>query len=226
MHTGNETVTRSSPARPSAKHLVCVIVLGTVIFGIEADRRRGGATWTAADLFPAEPQPAFPWVLHDGRHWQVASTTFEESDSTDATEGTRGACPSGMVEVRGRMRQDSPVIAIEAMQRLLCTRWLAETYPERCAEFDQQRWIAFVDGLSTVDMDFCIDRFEYPNVKGQFPWIFVRWTEAVDLCAGEGKRLCSEDEWTLACEGEDAWPYPYGFVRSAEACVIDRRWRA
>ena len=53
----------------------------------------------------------------------------------------------------------------------------------------------------------------------------VNWYEAEDLCADEGKRLCNEDEWTFACEGEEATPYPYGYTRDATACVIDQPWR-
>jgi len=44
-------------------------------------------------------------------------------------------------------------------------------------------------------------------------------------CAQESKRLCTEDEWTFACEGEAALPYPTGYVRDAAACVIDRALR-
>ena len=87
--------------------------------------------------------------------------------------------------------------------------------PERCGQFDEARWKAYVNELPTVDESFCIDRYEYPNVKGQYPWVFVSWNEAAEVCERDGKRLCSETEWTFACEGEDAWPYPYGFERSA-----------
>ena len=45
------------------------------------------------------------------------------------------------------------------------------------------------------------------------------------LCSNQGKRLCTEDEWTFACEGEEAWPYPYGYTRSQDMCVIDRSAR-
>lgn len=73
-------------------------------------------------------------------------------------------------------------------------------------------------------MDYCIDRFEYPNVLGQNPIIVVTFHEAEALCKRGGKRLCNEHEWTFACEGEEVPPYPYGFTR-ATACVIDRPWR-
>jgi formylglycine-generating enzyme required for sulfatase activity len=39
------------------------------------------------------------------------------------------------------------------------------------------------------------------------------------------ERLCTEAEWTFACEGEESAPFPYGYNRDSEACVIDRAWR-
>jgi formylglycine-generating enzyme required for sulfatase activity len=149
----------------------------------------------------------------------------EEVEATDARENNRGMCPAGMVEVQGRMRVDPAPEFLDAMQKLTCTRWLNEEFPERCAEYDETRWASIVAKASQKEMSFCVDRFEYPNVAGQFPWVFVTFNEAADLCAQSGKRLCSEEEWTFACEGEDALPYPYGYRRSPEACVIDRPWR-
>ena len=48
------------------------------------------------------------------------------------------------------------------------------------------------------------------------------WYEARNECRAVGKRLCSDTEWTLACEGQERLPYPYGYVRNAEACNIDK----
>ena len=41
-------------------------------------------------------------------------------------------------------------------------------------------------------------------------------------CESVGKRLCSDTEWTLACEGQERMPYPYGYARNADACNIDK----
>ena len=71
-----------------------------------------------------------------------------------------------------------------------------------------------------------MDQFEFPNRKNSNPWIFVNFNESEELCKQQGKRLCSEDEWTFACEGEEAKPYPYGYDRDQNACVIDRPWLA
>lgn len=69
---------------------------------------------------------------------------------------------------------------------------------------------------------FCIDRFEYPNLEGVYPALMADWFDAKEACETEGKRLCSMSEWTLACEGPERWPYPYGWERDVNACNIDR----
>jgi formylglycine-generating enzyme required for sulfatase activity len=70
-------------------------------------------------------------------------------------------------------------------------------------------------------MHFCIDRYEYPNKKGEYPVILVDFNEGRNLCSAQKKRLCTEDEWTFACEGEEAQPYPNGYTRDADVCVND-----
>lgn len=71
---------------------------------------------------------------------------------------------------------------------------------------------------------FCIDQYEYPNHWGALPMVMVNWYEACRLCEQQGKRLCGDDEWTLACEGPERLPYPYGWQRDPSACNIDKRW--
>ena len=77
---------------------------------------------------------------------------------------------------------------------------------ERCASFDKKKWEAVRDKLPTKDMHFCIDRFEYPNRKGEYPVIYVNWYESNQFCKEQGKRLCTEEECTFACEGQEAVP--------------------
>ncbi|WP_394829258.1 formylglycine-generating enzyme family protein [Pendulispora albinea] len=107
-----------------------------------------------------------------------------------------------------------------------CLRWLPNTKevvshePLRCAEFAPS-----VCKGQTRPMTFEIDRYEYPGRAGVRPQVNVTWVQAGALCAARGKRLCTEEEWTLACEGDSLWPYPYGLVRDASACHIDEPLR-
>jgi formylglycine-generating enzyme required for sulfatase activity len=164
------------------------------------------------------------WRLVSGRHWQIVTPTGtgEPADVTDARENTRGSCGPGMVEVSGRMKQH---FLLDELQMQACSKWIDRKWPERCGEYDRDKWLALSRELPTVPLHFCIDRFEYPNRKGEYPIILVNWYEARDACAANGKRLCTEDEWTFACEGEEARPYPNGYVRDPEACLNDRPWK-
>lgn len=177
-------------------------------------------------------QPQREWRLVDGKHWQIVGSEGEDPRITDSLEGTRGSCGDGMVEVKGNMMADPEkrVLfdpnSIEEMQKRTCTKWITKEYPERCAEFDREKWLAMSKDRARKPMHFCMDRFEYPNRRGAFPIIFITHYEAADRCKADGKRLCNEDEWTFACEGEEATPYPYGYVRDPEKCPKDGKWRA
>jgi sulfatase modifying factor 1 len=119
------------------------------------------------------------------------------------------ACPAGMVEVDGDY---CPYVEQK------CLRWLDPETHMRCAEFAPTSACP----MRSSHKHFCIDRFEYPNREGEKPRVMVTWTQAQKLCGDEGKRLCGESEWTLACEGSERLPYPYGYTRNRDACNIDR----
>ncbi|HXX68411.1 MAG TPA: SUMF1/EgtB/PvdO family nonheme iron enzyme [Polyangiaceae bacterium] len=198
-----------------------------LLVALVTQRPSSNAEWAALETPPAAPL-AHEWQLVEGRHWQIASTHEPEDPAvSDAHEGTRGNCPLGMVEVDGLMVGGSHgrLDAIDELQRPTCVDWIDQTFPERCARFDRPQWLALSASLPREPMHFCIDRFEYPNRRGAYPWIMVDFFEARNLCARDGKRLCTEAEWTFACEGEEAMPYPYGYDRGADVCVIDRPWR-
>jgi hypothetical protein len=126
-------------------------------------------------------------------------------------ESGLGACPEGMVEVEGDY---CPSVEQK------CLRWLdpQNTTPRRCAEYAKTSTCR----TATAKKHFCIDRFEYPNKAGNTPVVMKTWHEAANTCKGQGKRLCSDSEWTLACEGQERLPYPYGYTRNADACNIDK----
>ncbi len=175
-------------------------------------------------------KPRHKWRSVRGKHWQIISTKYESAAKTDRREGNRGNCPRGMVHVKGNMKLDPSSNPfehgrIERMQLKTCKKWLRKEFPEACIKFDRKKWLGMIKELKTKPMEFCIDRYEYPNSRGQYPFIYVSWYESRKLCRDQGKRLCEEDEWTFACEGEDAMPYPTGYVRSAKNCIRDRHWR-
>jgi sulfatase modifying factor 1 len=123
--------------------------------------------------------------------------------------GDASNCAPGMVEVEGDY---CPTLEQK------CLRWLDPETKQRCAEFLPT---SSCKG-KTVHKHFCVDRFEYPNVQGEKPAVMKTWLDARATCQSEGKRLCGESEWTLACEGRERLPYPYGYTRNDEACNVDK----
>ncbi len=75
-----------------------------------------------------------------------------------------------------------------------------------------------------VELDYCIDEYEFPNRRGEKPPVMVSFFDAEQSCAQQGKRLCLESEWIAACEGPEETPFPHGYQRSAEKCNIDNKW--
>lgn len=70
---------------------------------------------------------------------------------------------------------------------------------------------------------FCIDLYEFPNQVAGEPMVGRTWDEAAAACADQGKRLCSETEWSLACGGPEALDYPYGYAYSEDRCNTSSR---
>ena len=138
-----------------------------------------------------------------------ASAGLKESVTPRIVTETTGACPADMIEVVGDYCPN-----LEQK----CLRWLDPDAKLRCAEFAPEPKCTG----KTVQKHFCMDKYEYPNKAGATPVVMKTWYEARDACKGGGKRLCGSSEWTLACEGQEHLPYPYGFARSAEACNIDK----
>ena len=127
-----------------------------------------------------------------------------------ATPEARRECPPEMVIVEGEYCTD-------VVQP--CAHWLDdESLPfARCSEYrSPSRCIG-----TRVKMRFCIDRYEYTAPGEDLPLNYQSFKKSDALCQSLGKRLCTEGEWTFACEGEEMRPYPYGFAR-APKCNQDR----
>jgi formylglycine-generating enzyme required for sulfatase activity len=73
--------------------------------------------------------------------------------------------------------------------------------------------------------NYCIDRYEAPNRRGAKPLVMQSANDAVAWCSAHHKRLCTEDEWVAACEGDERRPYPYGATHVEGRCTDDQPWR-
>ena len=67
------------------------------------------------------------------------------------------------------------------------------------------------------DSYVCIDVAEMPG-KGQIPATKIDFAEAEQRCEERGRRLCTKDEWTLACGGVEGRSQPYGTEAERGRC--------
>jgi formylglycine-generating enzyme len=76
---------------------------------------------------------------------------------------------------------------------------------------------------------YCIDIFEFPNKACELPMVWTQPPLAKKVCELQGKRLCSDIEWNIACrgdpEGGDDWRYAYGNKLDLEICHTNLRHR-
>lgn len=121
------------------------------------------------------------------------------------------ACPTDMALVSGK-RCTNPI-------QVCLKPNTAQGAPKgSCLEFEKPSKCAG----SRQPMRFCMDKYEYTPPGYTYPLVNVSWGEAQNVCNGLGKRLCEENEWEFACGGEEALPFPYGYVRNGEACHHDQ----
>ena len=73
-------------------------------------------------------------------------------------------------------------------------------------------------GMVPIDETFFIDIYEFPNQHGSLPKVDVTWRQAETLCAEQGKRLCTEQEWQKACTGPYNYAYSYGEKFESKRC--------
>lgn len=62
----------------------------------------------------------------------------------------------------------------------------------------------------------CIDIFEFPNQACALPFVWAAPVQARVLCELQGKRLCSQEDWTLACNGDPEGGKPTKFAYGDE----------
>lgn len=132
----------------------------------------------------------------------------------------KSACPADMVEVNGDYCPTEEQIC------LFNTDGNGNRLPGpgdlslACGEFQRPtRCLS-----EKVHMHFCIDKYEWPNKEGQIPQDWMTYFDAQKAVASVGKRLCTHREWSLAAEGPNMHPLPYGdgFHRS-RLCNFDNR---
>lgn len=149
----------------------------------------------------------------------MAGSIYAENPKNQAVAqnlhtASNGACPNDMVEIQGDF-------CPEVVQKCLNLDMSVHNVNGyvRCLEYAPTQCLS----KKTVPMHFCIDKYEWPNKKDVKPDIMVSWYDMKRSCESQGKRICQDHEWSLACEGPDILPYPYGLKRDTSACNIDHQ---
>jgi sulfatase modifying factor 1 len=191
--------------------LVTVLAVGTVSGGSQA-ANRGRFSEPTEGARPVRVPAMDLLPLQASRDALFGS--FVRPSSVADTLPSDEACRLGMVEVEGEY---CPLVE----QR--CLRWLDPQTKLQCAEFEKGVQAGSCI-LKTKHQHFCIDRYEWPNRAAALPAYMASFVDAKQACQSVGKRLCADTEWTLACEGPQRQPYPYGngFERDDRACNIDK----
>lgn len=119
-----------------------------------------------------------------------------------ADSKTPASCPGDMRLVQGEHYEN-------------VARFCTDRHALRCWSF-LPGFIALEPRVTSVSV--CMDQYEWPNRAGKTPLIMARFVEAEEMCASAGKRLCTEFEWELACEGPEIRPWPYGYSYDPNIC--------
>jgi hypothetical protein len=127
--------------------------------------------------------------------------------------GPSAACPSDMRLVVGTHADEVQHLCIDARR-----------------DGKDTHCFAYEDGLTaeeglTTEVRVCMDQFEAPNVRGRRPMVMKSFDAARAWCNARKKRVCTEQEWELACEGPEHRPLAYGWRVEKTVCNSGKGWR-
>jgi hypothetical protein len=186
----------------------------------DADASETGRDFTIEDLDPLPPEAISstdPDLL-----LSLIPLTVRDDDSLAAARRFLG--PG-----RSHGNQGNPAIARHEIDRATCIAGLRGTVLQTAEqrEICGAPWEVPIHRGDPSAANVCIDAFEYPGVPCALPIVYVAPWAAQKLCALAGKRLCTQEEWQVACEADPAGGpprrYAYGDELDLEICHTGRR---
>jgi sulfatase modifying factor 1 len=128
----------------------------------------------------------------------------------------------------GKINQGNKAIARHAIGKRTCIEGL-----RGLLQTDEQRARCGADNMVPIwkngdpqSAAYCIDQFEFPGQPCELPMVWVTPTQAQKVCQIAGKRLCTQEEWTLACkgdpEGKKDQTYAYGETLDLNVCNTNK----
>ncbi len=192
--TGAQTLEKQLPPQAPAKQLGAAK-------GLDATEKN------VAPQPSASPPPLRPRFIDP--HLRKKSIPEQQAYLLDLLERELGWGPAPLERLKKvlteapRMSFGNPDISLPAMTQEECfSRW-TETAPHPGDKTCKHPRMAKVQGPGG---SVCIDQFEFPNLLCEYPLVWVRASEAAELCALQEKRLCDAHEWEGACAGSLGLP--------------------
>jgi formylglycine-generating enzyme len=154
-------------------------------------------------------------------------------DSPDALRALMGGAATVSIPVGGgpwRLSQGNRAISQHAVGHRACMDGLRDMVlqtPEQHARCGADGMVPVWErGGNIESARYCIDVFEFPNRACELPFVFVTPSQALAICHAQGKRLCTQDEWNLACradpEGGADRVYAYGDEMDLDVCNTNK----
>ena len=120
--------------------------------------------------------------------------------------------PATMQECTTRLQQLSVSYEKSRYEQICGAKYMAPLYDP-----DQQ---------TAEDARACIDQFEFPDIPCEYPVVWVRTSEAAQICSAMGKRLCDAHEWEGGCAGQLTPPdYRFDLAKGVAPEQAVRRMR-
>jgi hypothetical protein len=118
----------------------------------------------------------------------------------------------------GHFNDGNRALAHHAISRAKCLAGLGDdpiqTDAQRAACKGEKYMVPVYSNGDPRSAKVCIDQFEFPNQPCELPFVWGTPAEAETVCRVEGKRLCTQQEWSLACSADPAGKkkqsYAYG----------------
>ena len=129
----------------------------------------------------------------------------------------------------GKISQGNKAISAHAISKHACLEGLKEVVlqsPEQRALCGADNMVPVWEGADPTKAKFCVDVFEFPNIACELPIVWVTPAQAQRICGYQGKRLCSQQEWNLACradpKGAADQVYGYGSQLDMQICNTNK----
>jgi hypothetical protein len=166
---------------------------------------------SASDAEPAGAPSSLP-VAAPPKTGDKASTPPKVANKSSA-DLDDSACPDGMQLVEGEY--------CTKVEHKCLKQWHDKSNDKIvCEEFEPKSTCVG----QKLKKRYCMDTYTWPNEKGARSEVMNKFHQAQVKCAAVGKRMCTESEWTLACEGPEMLPFPYGYTRDTNKCHGDTEW--